>query len=163
ILAGYVEGLEAGGRPFVFSGRNTWLWRVATGVRRDPQQFWRSQGAKGAPPRKSPPPGPARGGRKKPPKDREGPRLMQPNGRKGSLGRQRFLFRMEWNGGTTAREAKPLVPSACVWATEKEDSRVYYEDILARAVRAHDPFFTVWDAWIIRRLAPDCSKIELAH
>src|SRR6476659_3577887 len=57
ILKGYVQGLETGGRPFVLSERNTWLWRIATGVRRDPKQFWRNQEAKCTPPRKPPPPG----------------------------------------------------------------------------------------------------------
>jgi hypothetical protein len=33
--------------------------------------------------------------------------------------------------------------------------------LLARAIRVPDPFFQVQGSWIVRRLAPDCSRIEL--
>ena len=34
---------------------------------------------------------------------------------------------------------------------------------VGNAVRCHDPFFTVKRRWTVRRLAPDCSRIELAQ
>jgi hypothetical protein len=34
--------------------------------------------------------------------------------------------------------------------------------LLQRAVRVPDPTFKIRDGWIVRRLAPDCSRIELA-
>jgi hypothetical protein len=34
--------------------------------------------------------------------------------------------------------------------------------VLNRAIRAHDPFVHFDKRWIVRRLAPDCSRIELS-
>jgi hypothetical protein len=41
--------------------------------------------------------------------------------------------------------------------------RLYYSRIIARAVRVPDPFLQVHDGWVVRRLAPDCSRVELAR
>jgi hypothetical protein len=38
----------------------------------------------------------------------------------------------------------------------------HYGEMLARAVRCADPFTAVHHHWLIRRLAPDCARIELA-
>ena len=35
--------------------------------------------------------------------------------------------------------------------------------ILSKAVRCQDPFFAVKRRWTVRRLAPDCSRIELSQ
>ena len=37
-----------------------------------------------------------------------------------------------------------------------------YREILGRARRCPDPFLKVKRRWIVRRLAPDCSRVELA-
>ena len=37
-----------------------------------------------------------------------------------------------------------------------------YGEIIRRAVRVSDPFLGVHGKWLIRRLAPDSSRIELA-
>ena len=62
--------------------------------------------------------------------------------------------------GLVAREAKAILPSAGTWA-DPECSRVNAASLLARAVRVADPFFDLADGWILRRLAPDCCRIEL--
>lgn len=81
----------------------------------------------------------------------------------GSLGRERYVAIAEWNGGSIAREAKALAPSACVWAEQgKGTAPIRYQEILDRSVRAKDPFVHFVKRWIVRRLAPDCSRIELA-
>ena len=36
----------------------------------------------------------------------------------GSLGQQRFVAIANWKGGFICREAKAMVPSACVWLEE---------------------------------------------
>ncbi len=41
-------------------------------------------------------------------------------------------------------------------------ARILYQDVLDRAVRCRDPFVRLRRRWIVRRLAPDCSRIELA-
>ena len=61
-----------------------------------------------------------------------------------------------------AREAKALVPSACVWVNgSKGPQKISYEEIMTNAVRVHDPFVHTCGGWIVRRLAPHCSRIEL--
>jgi hypothetical protein len=69
----------------------------------------------------------------------------------------------QWRGGSVAREAKALAPSACVWAAEgKGTAAIHYQDIIDSAVRCPDPFVRLLKRWIVRRLAPDCSRIELS-
>jgi hypothetical protein len=81
----------------------------------------------------------------------------------GSLGRERYVALADWCGGRVAREAKALLPSACVWAREDKGSRkIFYEEIINSAVRALDPCVKLRGRWIVRRLAPDCSRIELS-
>jgi hypothetical protein len=81
----------------------------------------------------------------------------------GSLGRERFLALAEWRGGFVAREAKAVAPSACWWASgERGAASIHYQDALDSAVRSRDPFVRLQKRWIVRRLAPDCSRIELS-
>jgi hypothetical protein len=81
----------------------------------------------------------------------------------GSLGRERYTAVAQWRGGAVAREAKALAPSACVWAAQgKGTAPIHYQEILDRSVRCPDPFVRLQKRWIVRRLAPDCSRIELA-
>ena len=81
----------------------------------------------------------------------------------GSLGRQRFVGIAMCRGGRVAREAKALAPSACVWAYGgKVSERIRYQQALDRSVRDRDPFVRLRGRWIVRRLAPDCSHVELS-
>jgi hypothetical protein len=81
----------------------------------------------------------------------------------GSLGRERYVAIADWRGGSVAREAKALAPSACVWAENgKGTAPILYQEILDRSVRCRDPFVRLQRRWIVRRLAPDCSRIELS-
>src|SRR6266576_3057782 len=70
----------------------------------------------------------------------------------GSLGRQRFVALAAWRGGRVAREAKALAPLA---------EKIHYDAILRRGVRCPDPCVRVGGAWLVRRLAPDCSRVRL--
>jgi hypothetical protein len=82
----------------------------------------------------------------------------------GSLGRQRFVSLAQWHASNIAREAKAMAPSACWWAAEgKGSSRILYQEILDTAVRCCDPYVKLKGKWIVRRLAPDCSRIELSE
>ena len=81
----------------------------------------------------------------------------------GSLGRQRFVALADWRGGLIAREAKALTVSACLWEKRAAEARkILYEKILGTSVRVLDPWVRVAGSWIVRRLAPDCSRVELA-
>jgi uncharacterized protein (DUF2252 family) len=81
----------------------------------------------------------------------------------GSLGRERFTAIAEWRGGKIAREAKALLPSACAWAGELPNRESFYSQISQKSVRAPDPFLMVKREWVLRRLSPYCSRIELAQ
>jgi hypothetical protein len=81
----------------------------------------------------------------------------------GSLGRQRFVSLAYLNGSHVAREAKALCASAALWAGFKGGlDEPMYPQILATSVRALDPFVRVKRGWIVRRLAPYCSRIDLS-
>jgi hypothetical protein len=81
----------------------------------------------------------------------------------GSLGQQRFVAIASWEGGHIAREAKAILPSACVWLDGHIGScQSYYEKAIQSAVRSHDPFQKVMGTWLIRRLSPESNPIEIA-
>jgi hypothetical protein len=162
ILAGYCEGLQEKGRPFVLGEEHTWLRRIAEGELRDPVRFWKKMETL-------------------PTLTTEAPisaidaieHLMPAPGIKyrlahrvaglGSLGHARFVAIAEWHGGHIAREAKAVVPSASSWATgNKGPADILYQTIINRAVRCPDPFVQLRGRWIVRRLGPLCSRIELA-
>ena len=81
----------------------------------------------------------------------------------GSLGRERYVALADWHGGSVAREAKALAPSACVWAGRGKGPRLFFtRRFWTVPVRCRDPFVRLQKRWIVRRLAPDCSRIELS-
>jgi len=62
-----------------------------------------------------------------------------------------------------AHEAKALAPSAWEWAhRDHAGGRILYLDLAASAVRCADPLMEVREGWLLRRLSPDCSRIELS-
>jgi hypothetical protein len=80
----------------------------------------------------------------------------------GSLGRERLVAIADWNGSAVAHEAKALAPSAWEWAHKEHASgRIHYLELAASAVRCPDPLTEVREGWLVRRLSPDCSRIEL--
>jgi len=162
ILDGYREGLTTGGLPFVLGGKHTWLRHMVTGVLRDPTQFWTK--LDGLTTWKGPvPKGAVRAIERWLPEPGLQYRLVHRVAGLGSLGRERFVAIANYRGARIAREAKALAPSACVWAAGgKSSQRIEYQVILDRAIRAVDPFVRLGGRWIVRRLAPDCSRVELS-
>ncbi|HEX3425415.1 MAG TPA: DUF2252 family protein [Acidimicrobiales bacterium] len=79
----------------------------------------------------------------------------------GSLGRPRLVAVAPWRGAKVAREVKALLPSAYDWALGTTAARLRYQDIVMGAVRDPDPGTAVHDRWLVRRLAPDCARVEL--
>ncbi|HZT77997.1 MAG TPA: DUF2252 family protein [Vicinamibacterales bacterium] len=158
ILDGYTTSLERGGRAIVLAERRRWLRRIALGRLRDPERYWPRLDA--LPPTTDTK---ARAVLQAAMPDRRLPfRVVRRVAGVGSLGRPRVVALAEWQGGFLAREAKAILPSAAVWATGRRSIGVDPESLLSRAVRAPDPFFRVDRGWIVRRLAPDCSRIEIA-
>jgi len=162
ILGGYREGLEASGRPFVLAEHSKSLREMATARLIDPQRFWTK--LDGLPTWKGDVPArvvKAISGLL--PKADMPRRIVHRVAGLGSLGRQRFVAIAEWRGGRIAREAKALAPSAAVWAFGGEgQTKVLYQNILDQSVRCIDPWVKVRRRWIVRRLAPDCARVELA-
>jgi hypothetical protein len=80
----------------------------------------------------------------------------------GSLGRPRFVAEGTWRGGRTVREAKALVPSAWYWAGVEKDAAERFSALAGGRYRSPDPFLVVKSGFIIRRIAADSDKINLA-
>ena len=61
-----------------------------------------------------------------------------------------------------AREAKAMLPSACVWLSGEVGHRQSnYENAITNGVRAPDPFQVIRGSWLIRRLSPDSNPIDI--
>jgi hypothetical protein len=163
ILKGYLDGLEAGGRPFALAEHHTALRAMATARLKDPELYWEK--LHGLPEvNEDVPAGATKAIARWMPEHGLHWRVVHRVAGLGSLGRQRFVAIAEWHGGSIAREAKALAPSACLWAEkEKGTAPIHYQEILDCAVRCPDPFVHVRQKWIVRRLAPDCSRIELSQ
>jgi uncharacterized protein (DUF2252 family) len=161
ILAGYSESMHAGGDCLVLAERYRWLRDLAVARLKDQRPFWQHL--------RSLRPAPARA----PARVRKLLRAALPAGSidvrtahrqagLGSLGRLRLVALGRWHGAMVAREAKPLAPSAWLWARKARLRPTRYGEIIRRAVHVPDPCLSLHGEWLIRRLAPDCSRIELS-
>lgn len=161
ILTGYTEGLKSGGQPFVLSEQHQWLRDIATNALRDPVGFWQKMEA--LPPVKGVVPKSVRVALDHlMPEPSLSYSLRRRVSGLGSLGRPRFVALAEWHGGKIAREAKALVPSACLWPRNVHGiNTIMYQSMLEQAVRCRDPFVRMEGNWLVRRLSPYCSRIEL--
>jgi Uncharacterized protein conserved in bacteria (DUF2252) len=160
ILLGYGDGLKASGESFVLDDEHAWLRKTAMNDLRDPVRFWRKLRGRGLVAGRLPrvvrsalmatvPPG------------TKALRIVHRVAGLGSLGRPRFLALGRWRDGWIAREARPLAASAVQWARAVPRRPPVYQVLLARSIRTPDPFVRVEGHWLLRRLAPDCSRIEL--
>src|SRR6202162_5028619 len=167
LLDGYHQRIRENGMTFVLSETHQWLRMIAEGILRDPARFWAKMDAlptlkTGAPvsaieaiEHLMPAPGVPY-------------RLTHRTAGLGSLGHARYVALADWHGGRIAREAKALVPSSSYWAQCLEAEKacgpaeILYQNIINRAVRCPDHFVQLHGRWIVRRVAPDCSRILLA-
>jgi hypothetical protein len=158
ILDGYRDGITGDGLPFVLAEDHPVLRGEAESELRNPVRFWTRM--RGLPAIRNPQAEAVkllsdalRGS--------GAPRYVARRAGLGSLGHPRVVALAEHRGGLIAREAKALVGSAAGWVHDPEsDPTIHYQAIVAGAVRCADPFLEVRDGWVIRRLAPDCSRIE---
>ena len=162
MLEGYRESMVGKGRAFVLGEQHQWLRRIAEGELRDPVHFWQRMDA--LPTLKTEPPISAVDALEHlMPAPGIPYRLAHRVAGLGSLGHARYVAVADWHGGRIAREAKALVPSASHWAgNHAGPADILYQTIINRAVRCPDHFVQLHGRWIVRRLAPDCSRIELA-
>jgi hypothetical protein len=175
---GYRDAMDKGGSPYVLAERYVWLRQIAMSKLRDPVRFWRKIETC-----------PDYRGRLPPlvrdllhgcmPVKDAAMQLKTRIAGLGSLGHPRILALFQWHGAHIVREAKALARSAWVWAgdhktggdktnDDKKDSEKHFdapllqEEIISNAVRVRDPHLHFHENWVIRRLAPDCCRIELA-
>ena len=161
LLSGYVDGLKAGGKPFVLETEHGWL-RAATEGAREPKAFWSK--LNGLPTVSEPLPARAIAALELLlPQPHPPYRVVHRVAGLGSLGRQRWVALADWQGGPIAREAKALLSSAVRWASKGQaPGKLLYQELLGRAMRAPDPLVRPTGRWLVRRLSPDCLRIELA-
>lgn len=161
ILEGYTQSLAHGGLPFVLGEHHRWLRSLAENELRDPVHFWGKMDK--LPTFRGDIPASAREGLEHMMPERGIPyRVAHRIVGLGSLGRMRFIALADWHGGRIAREVKAVVPSAVYWAQGDEGpAEILCQPIITRAVRCPDPFMQVRGKWIVRRLSPHCSRIEL--
>lgn len=163
MLEGYRAGLAKGGRPFALAEHHTALREIAVERLKQPELYWaRLNGLttwKGRIPA-----GASKAINRMMPEGGVECRIAHRLAGLGSLGRRRYVALAQWRGGSIAREAKELAESAWFFANPKRQSRteLFYQEALDRARRAPDPFVKLRGRWIVRRLAPDCSRIELS-
>lgn len=175
ILKGYRNSLKEGGAPFLLAEQNLELRQLAETQIKNADKFWRKL-KKAALPLEPPPldainlleqslpsfaTGVSSGGAAGVAIAYE---ILHRQAGLGSLGRQRFVALSSWHGGMLAREAKPLVAPACLWDDPKTPrSKIVVPLVIASAVRCPDPVlrFSENNTWMVRRLAPDCIKIEI--
>lgn len=161
ILNGYQEALKVSGGQFVLEENRKWLRTLAMNELRVPSRYWEKMEA--LPIITEPVPVEALEAlEKQMPEPGIKYRITKRVAGLGSLGRQRFVAIADWRGGKIARETKPLLPSSYCWAGNIDSNEILYQQLLDQAVRCPDPFVRLHGNWIVRRLAPHCSRIELA-
>jgi hypothetical protein len=162
ILQGYQEALDAGGRPYVLAEHHPAIRAMATARLHDPETYWQKLHALPEV-EEEPPAGAIKALASLMPEPDLRWHVTHRVAGLGSLGRLRYVAIADWRGGSVAREAKALAPSACVWAESgKGTAPILYQKIIDGSVRCPDPFVRLRKRWIVRRLAPDCSRIELS-
>jgi hypothetical protein len=160
IEEGYRDALAAGGKPFILAEDHQWLRLMALSKLRDPVHFWDK--LTHLLPFTAKPPQEVRDLLEEslPPKSTY--QLKRRIAGLGSLGHPRILAVSCDSGAYLAREAKGIRCSAWVWATNDAKPILYGPQLAAASNRVQDPFVRFHSRWLVRRLAPDCSRIELA-
>jgi hypothetical protein len=163
LAAGYQEMVERGGEPFVLMEKHPALRQMAVQQLRQPAIFWQRLDAKISELRTVLPSAVRKVFRDSFPAGAEPVyRVVKTPKGLGSLGRERYLAMTTWQGGTLCREAKAVVPSAYRWASGERPGKgnPWLQKTVRAAVRCADPYYDVDRCWLVRRLGPDCSRID---
>jgi Uncharacterized protein conserved in bacteria (DUF2252) len=161
ILEGYRQSLATGGSPIVLAEREQKLGKLGVESFKPPPDFWSKLNR--LPPVRHPlATNVKRALEKTLPDSRMEYKVVRRQAGLGSLGQERFVAIGDWEGGFIAREAKAMVPSACVWlANERGKNQSLYEAAISSAIRSADPFQVIEGSWLIRRLSPDSNPIDI--
>jgi hypothetical protein len=161
IEEGYRDALAAGGKAFILAEHHQWLRLLALSKLRDPVRFW--QKMQQCPPFTAKPPAEARKLIEDSfPPPRRPYQLRRRIAGLGSLGHPRILALSSWQGALIAREAKAIRTSAWAWCQNSPSEELHGPRLVDRAIRVKDPCVHFHGNWLVRRLAPDCSRIELS-
>jgi hypothetical protein len=161
LYSGYAQNIKIGGRrPFVLAKDNEWLTELAQFSLKDPQRFWKellalsdatdiTDEARQVLLAALPP-------------DASAVRFVRRTAGLGSLGQPRWAALASWHGDWIARDLKALPPTAQHWFNPASaPTPSPRAELVQQAVRTPDPFQIIQTNWVVRRLAPDCSKLDL--
>ena len=160
IEEGYRDALAAGGKPFSLAEDHQWLRLMALSKLRDPVRFWDK--LTNLPPFTAKPPKEVRELLEESLPAKSTYQLKKRIAGLGSLGHPRILALSSAGGAYIAREAKAIRPSAWVWQKKARSGVVYGAKLASCCLRVADPFVRFHNRWLVRRMAPDCCRIELA-
>ena len=140
ILEGYRRTLREGGCLIVLGEREVTLERLGIDAIEPPEDFWPKLQALRAP-RQPLSKDLRRALERSLPDARLEYQVVRREAGIGSLGQQRFVAIATWKGGLIAREAKAMVPSACVWLDGRiRRGQSLYQRAIEGAVRSPAPF-----------------------
>jgi hypothetical protein len=155
ILDGYRQSLAMGGSPIVLAEREQKLGKLGIDSFKPPPDFWSKLDR--LPAARHPLAANVKRALEKTlPDPKMEYKVVRRQAGLGSLGQERFVAIGDWEGGLIAREAKAMVPSACVWLAGEP-----YQTAIRSAIRSRDPFQLIVGPWLIRRLSPDSNPIDI--
>ncbi|MDF3886684.1 DUF2252 family protein [Cupriavidus basilensis] len=158
ILDGYMEGIQQP-RPILLEQGHPWFGKLLQELTDNTRDFWQSleDSEPADVPRKI-----VRLFKRALPAKAMLERISPRRRGGGGLGRPRYSALATWNGGAIVREAKALVPSSWDWAREHKTATSRFISVATGAYRSPDPFLHVSGGFILRRIAPESRKLELA-
>jgi hypothetical protein len=171
ILDGYAEGLEAP-RPIVLDQHDVQLRRMFSVGNKKRAKFWsdmdpgrnapteQNKQKKGGVAPRGPDPRFVRALKSARPEPSVKFVYWPRTAGAGSLGRPRWIGFSLWRGAPLVREAKALVPSAWTRA-HGGGRRLRCVEIANGAYRSPDPWYTLSESILVRRLSPNNRKLEL--
>ena len=165
LLRGYRDAIAAGGMPYVLAEQHATLRAMWQAQRPDAVAFWAKLDALHDSVKDDDlPDGAQRALDESLPRRSLPRRVVRRTAGLGSLGRTRLVAIAEWQGGRIAREVKAVAPSGVAWASgcPPRSSDVRIRETVEHAVRCEDPFYRVRRRWLVRRLAPDMRRFDLA-
>ena len=163
IWQGYTKSLKTGGSAFVLEEEHAWLRKIALGVLRNPTAFWNKLAHWQTITSKTPA-AVLKVLRTALPQGATNLRIVHRQAGLGSLGRPRYTAICDLDGAKIAREAKAIVANGADWRTAAPAAQPeHMRKMIAHPLRGPDPFNYVNSHWIVRRLSPDCSRVELSQ
>jgi len=163
ILDGYLAHLTGKAQAFVLEESHRHLRAMAMHEKRNPVDFWKKLNAIEQEPEVDDPDALAALQRALPRTAKLTTFRRRTHVGMGSLGKPRYVAIAAYNGGAVAREAKALCGPATHWFSPDPPVASRIGATLAHVIRSPDPLYHTDGGWIVRRLAPHCSRLELTH